>query len=594
MPVQKNDTILRIRVLLFLSGIVLIVLNFLMDALNPFSDQSFGRIQLIILLIGLAISLSSFNPKIRWELILARALKIWNWTTIKINTILGWIYRKFGLEILAVLSISWLYFRNVIQFNEPVGYAGLYALMTNLLIENHFCLPTWVPYYGPGGIPFAYPPVGFYLAGFAKTLLSIPTDTYLRFAPPVWTLLAVVALYWLALKMTGSRIKALLSAFLFGATLEIYNYHATAAGIVRAPALLWTILSLIGLWMVLRQGAKSIKVILLTAVCVGLTAATHLSYLVFLVLSAGVLLISKIDHDLFVRVRRLALILVLGALICAPWWVTIIQNFGITVLGYASSTHGSMHVLSRLFQGEWAQALLSLFSRWGGIPFMGFVLLGIAYALWKRNFILPVWFFVIFLLLGESDRFQMLLGGLMAGDAIVDLASISIHSTNNEKIYRNTLHWILPSMLIILFVWGQVYSRISLIQPSVTPALKEAAGWIQVNTDASSRVLFYSSEHDTAEWVPYLTERVPSVGHWGAEWLGTFKSRYIEWTAMSDCVRKNSLQCIVDNFADGEINYDYVLVPYETVASANPFDGNADYQKVFHNDQYLVYRVVRH
>jgi len=55
----------------------------------------------------------------------------------------------------------------------PVGEAGLYALMSELVVANRFALPSEVPFYGPGGIPFAYPPVAFCLAAFSTALLDI-------------------------------------------------------------------------------------------------------------------------------------------------------------------------------------------------------------------------------------------------------------------------------------------------------------------------------------------------------------------------------------------------------------------------------------
>ncbi len=92
MPVQQKDTLIRFRIILFLSGAALIILDFLMDALNPFADQSFGKIQLIILLIGLVISLLSFVPKTWLECILSKVLNVWDWAITRINTNLGWAY----------------------------------------------------------------------------------------------------------------------------------------------------------------------------------------------------------------------------------------------------------------------------------------------------------------------------------------------------------------------------------------------------------------------------------------------------------------------------------------------------------------------
>lgn len=88
-----------------------------------------------------------------------------------------------------------VYLLNPIRYAFPVGYAGLFSLMVETILDHGFALPWSVPYYGPGGIPFAYPPVGLYLAALAVGPLKIPLFTYLRFAPAILGLLALAAAF---------------------------------------------------------------------------------------------------------------------------------------------------------------------------------------------------------------------------------------------------------------------------------------------------------------------------------------------------------------------------------------------------------------
>lgn len=66
-------------------------------------------------------------------------------------------------------------FLNAWRFDLPVGYGGMFASFGEQLSEANFILPET----GQGGIPYVYPPLGFYAhAIFLK--LGISTWFYLR------------------------------------------------------------------------------------------------------------------------------------------------------------------------------------------------------------------------------------------------------------------------------------------------------------------------------------------------------------------------------------------------------------------------------
>lgn len=554
-----------------------------MDLLNPLTDRSFGRTQIIVLIASAIIAGSAFLPG-RWTKFLSVLFsRVW----ISLDKLVLKAYRYFLLEAGLFALLAWTYLRSAFIYSYPVGYAGLYILSSELLGESRFALPERVPYYGPGGMPFAYPPAGFYIAGFFQRFLNIPLLDYVRFAPPVWTLLAVAALYFLARRVLGSRIKAVLAAFLFAATLEIYNYHATAAGMVRGPALLWAMLSLIGIWMVLREDSRSIWAVVLAGAGMALTAMTHLAYLTFVLLTAGLLLLAKIDANFWRRLVRLAIICGLGASLSAPWWATIISRYGLEVFLRASSTHGTFYNLGQLASGNFAQVFLSLFSRWGGIPLLGLTLLGIVYALWRRTFFLPVWFLAVFLIIGESDRFLILIGGLMAAEMIGGLVEL-LQFKQTEKV-ENAAGWLLPGLVLVGFIWGQASARIWQVTPSLSLSLEQAAAWLRDDTDSDATYLFFSASHDTAEWLPYISQRVPVIGHWGAEWLGTLQSRYNDWKRLSECAAADSAGCLEQVLADHPA--DYVLVPAANSLNEIYFAQARRLTPAYKNEAFLIYNL---
>jgi hypothetical protein len=66
-----------------------------------------------------------------------------------------------------------VYFTYPFTNHYPMGYAGLYNEISDAILENSFFLPMRIPYYGPNGIPFAYPPLAFYLEALITKLANM-------------------------------------------------------------------------------------------------------------------------------------------------------------------------------------------------------------------------------------------------------------------------------------------------------------------------------------------------------------------------------------------------------------------------------------
>ena len=66
------------------------------------------------------------------------------------------------LLIVALIACTPLYLRDAFRYSVPMGYAGLFTQMAKQIADANFYLPIESPFYGPGGIPFAYPPFGMY------------------------------------------------------------------------------------------------------------------------------------------------------------------------------------------------------------------------------------------------------------------------------------------------------------------------------------------------------------------------------------------------------------------------------------------------
>jgi 4-amino-4-deoxy-L-arabinose transferase-like glycosyltransferase len=167
---------------------------------------------------------------------------------------------------------------NALKYSVPLGAAGMFTQMASQIADSNFQLPQEVPFYGPGGVPFAYPPLALYLlAIFIK--LTGKYLIFLRFLPPLLGLLSFVPLYYITLEISKSRIAALVSMIIAATSLDIYIAHVWSAGIVRSTAF---ILSLVSIYFFSRMTNETNKLnMVMTGVFFGLALMTHLAYALF-------------------------------------------------------------------------------------------------------------------------------------------------------------------------------------------------------------------------------------------------------------------------------------------------------------------------
>ena len=117
-------------------------------------------------------------------------------------------YRKHFPLLVALLLSAPIIFFQAFRYSFPLGYAEMFTMIAEKIVDSNFQLPASIPHYGPGGIPLVYPPLGMYVFALAIKL-GVPIWFYLRVIPAIFTLLAVVPLYYLTLELVESKIASI-------------------------------------------------------------------------------------------------------------------------------------------------------------------------------------------------------------------------------------------------------------------------------------------------------------------------------------------------------------------------------------------------
>src|ERR1041385_8891039 len=115
-----------------------------------------------------------------------------------------------------LIFISAIFLGAFMRFNPTLlaGFAindgGMFAVMVDDLKANHYVLPAFTTY-NHLNIPFAYPPLGFYLGRIAADVFRLNAVQVLRWLPAFFASLSVPAFYLLALRLLKNKYYAAVS-----------------------------------------------------------------------------------------------------------------------------------------------------------------------------------------------------------------------------------------------------------------------------------------------------------------------------------------------------------------------------------------------
>ena len=485
---------------------------------------------------------------------------------------------KFHLPLLAgVLLLAPVFFFHAFRHALPLGYAGMFAQMAEQIANANFALPLEIPRYGPGGIPFVYPPLGHYL--FAVYLkLGLSLWAYLRLIPPVFGLLALVPFYFLARELTGIRWGGLAALLLAFTAPAVFSIHVWSAGVVRGLALALCLAGLLFYLRALRQPAW--RFILLAGISLGLLLTTHLLYTLFAALVGIAFLLAEGQPR---RALTALAILGLALLVASPWLGTVIARHGFESLWMAASSHRNADFLSLLFQ-DFGGAMAYLWENLAHVTRNEFLavlaLPGFLLLLVRRKFHLPL-AFLLTLAMGEASFFPVLLAAMMAGA----FAEWTVERFSGQPAPR----WALTALTaaLVLLGAGKNLSEIVRYEPEIDVYSLQMAKFVRDETQPAQTYL-YIGKINEAEWFPYLLERTPVFALWGSEWKGNYAEQLQTLIDLRACQMQKDWSCIETLLAARNAHPDLLVAPNQRWLFQQIKDTRA-WQVIYENERYQVW-----
>jgi len=229
----------------------------------------------------------------------------------------------FAILICAWLVLYLLYLKN--HPDIPAEPGGFYLESARQLAQNRFLIPAYVEGFGLHGIPFAYPPLAFYVLAVLGLLLGGILKAAL-FIPGILLLFQAILMYFFMKEWIGSKQASLWAALVLLLMPQIFSRTIFADGITTGLAGIFLLLS----WIVVIKPIGKSNILpksVLGGVFVGLSILSHPAIGLFCSVSYAILYLYQNGFNIK-ALKYLVLIGLTSAFVILPWLISVISIHG--------------------------------------------------------------------------------------------------------------------------------------------------------------------------------------------------------------------------------------------------------------------------
>ena len=142
------------------------------------------------------------------------------------------------IPLIAIVAIAFFIgLTSAARYHFPIAAGGLFLDAAQRISANDYRLPSTLPHYTDGGVPFAYPPLMLYVLSALHDVSGISLLNLERVLPVLYTPVYLVPFYFLAKDFLKDRNTALFATFIMAVSPSAFFYHFDAGGVVRSPGI---------------------------------------------------------------------------------------------------------------------------------------------------------------------------------------------------------------------------------------------------------------------------------------------------------------------------------------------------------------------
>jgi hypothetical protein len=306
----------------------------------------------------------------------------------------------------------------IVPMDAPFRLGGLFYEFSRQIALNNFAFPETIPYYSAGGIPFAYPPLSFYVQAVIIKLFDPALFYSVNLLPPIITLLSLPAFYWMMRQYTDDVHLALAGLCAFAIMPPAFTNQIEAAGLAESFGIVALILY-VGFLLRWKKN-PDIKGSVLAGITLGFcvlsspgSAYAVALFSVFLFLWVCIL---GLKSRTLKPIGMLLLVGITGMLVSAPFWLIVMRNHGvdffiIPFLGQHQSDISPLQI-EQILSFQPAGAYLGFIWNW-------LIFAGLIWAVLKRHFLVVVIFVIFWLIPREGVWLVAVPAAILAGMGLV-------------------------------------------------------------------------------------------------------------------------------------------------------------------------------
>lgn len=479
----------------------------------------------------------------------------------------------------------------VFTLDYPLNDGGFFTQLTQDLIDQNFDLPIYTTY-NQSEIPFAYPPLSFYLAGFISRGFGFPIVEVLRLLPAILSILTIPIFFLLA-KSLLTETESIFASAAFALMPTAFDWLIVGGGLSRAPAYIFAMLSLYFTLQFLRE--TTWKAVIFSSIFAGLTLLSHPGVSWFLTYSSLVLILYYQGWRKGLRYHLLiwgGMIIVFSAL----WWLPVVLRHGFSTILYPFQTEGysplSLFVpFTLLFTNE---TLVAIWAVAG--------LIGAVVRLQQKQYLILIWLVSVFLLEPRlSPTYATIPYALLAGIGSSHFIQFLFDSKTSENNYAIGKRLFLGFIII----YAVVGAYLAIDYKTITSNDRLLMEWIRTNSDQDSEFAIVTGNQaygtDTiSEWFPVISQRHSLSTPQGYEWLPEqkFNHRVKIHAALQSCWNR-PISCLEEweNQYSLKSTHIYLTdsnnVPYQDSVLWWSLNNDPDYKLIFQNNSGAVFNIYK-
>jgi len=490
----------------------------------------------------------------------------------------------FFFLLLAALSGAGARLYPILVNSFPLVDGGMFYAMMQDLRAAHFALPIFTTY-NQAQIPFAYPPLGFYLGAALSAWTGLSALDVLRWLPVTVSLLNLPLYHFFAKAVFTSPPKAALATFLFALTPASYWWNIVGGGLTRALGAFFFTLVLLAAHRALQTRSRA-----WTLAAMFSLAGVVLSHPAWALQALAAFTVLFLFYGQDKQGAALFGAVLLGAaFLSAPWWATVIARHGADIfLLAAGGGFSRWRFWTVFFTLAFTDEIVPVLAVFG--------ILGFFIHLARRDFFLPAWILLALLVEPRGGMPASVFAfSLLAATTLADGVAAAFSESRNWQATLSAFSGkAFFGFLVLLLSYHAFEVSHSVSIQVLNEDQRTAMEWMRANTQPAESFLLFDFEPNPlhspfTEWFPALTQRRSVATIQGAEWLrgdANYVSIYDSIFQIHACVYRD-VECVYA-LQDSLPRYDYIV----TVPSplANSLQASADFVPIYRSHDVIIFK----